>query len=68
MLVTPDMVDVTKLENAKSLNVALLGVLAAKMDVPADKWKEAIAAALPEKILEMNLRAFEFGRQVGSTR
>ncbi len=62
VLVTPDMVDVTKLESAKSLNVALLGVLAAKMDIPLDKWKDAIAAQLPEKILEMNLRSFERGR------
>lgn len=66
VLVTPEMVDVTKLENAKSLNVAMLGVLAAKMDVPLEKWKDAIAAALPEKLLEMNLRAFETGRQIGA--
>lgn len=66
VLITPEMVDVTKLENAKSLNVAMLGVLAAKMDVPIEKWKDAIAAALPEKLLEMNLRAFETGRQIGA--
>ena len=68
VLITPDMVVVTTLENAKSLNVALLGVLAAKMDVPLEKWKEAIAAALPEKLLEMNLRAFETGRQIGASK
>ena len=68
VLITPDAIDATKLENAKSLNVALLGVLAAKMTIPLEKWKEAIAAALPEKILELNLRAFEFGRQVGQAK
>ena len=62
VLITPDMVDATKLDNAKSLNVALLGVLSAKMDIPVEKWKDAIAASLPEKILELNLRAFDFGR------
>ncbi len=66
VLITPDLVDATKLENAKSLNVAMLGVLAAKMDVPIEKWKEAIAAALPEKLLETNLRAFETGRHIGA--
>ena len=65
VLITPDMVYVTKLENPKCLNVALLGVLAARMNIPVEKWKEAIAAALPEKILEMNLRAFELGREIG---
>jgi len=62
VMVTPDMVDPANLENAKSLNVALLGVLSAKMDIPVEKWKDAIAASLPEKILELNLRAFEVGR------
>ncbi len=69
VLITPDMIDASKLENARSLNVALLGVLAAKMTtIPLDKWKDAIAAALPEKVLEMNLRAFEFGRTVGAAK
>ena len=62
VLITPDLVDAAKLENARSLNVALLGVLSAKMDIPLEKWKDAIAASLPEKILELNLRAFDFGR------
>lgn len=65
VLITPDMVDPSKLESPKCLNVALLGILAAKMSLPVDRWKEAIAAALPEKILEMNLRAFESGFAVG---
>ena len=62
VLITPESIDASKLENAKSLNVALLGVLSMKMDIPLEKWKDAIAAELPEKILELNLRAFEFGR------
>ena len=66
VLIAPDAVDARKLENPRSLNVALLGVLAARLDVPMEKWKQAIAAALPEKVLEMNLRAFELGRQIGA--
>lgn len=65
-LLTAEMIDATKLESAKSMNVAVLGLLAAKLDsIPLDKWKDAIAAALPEKTLESNLRAFELGRQSG---
>lgn len=66
VLITPTLVDVTKLESSKCLNIALLGVLSAKMSMPADRWLEAIRAALPEKILAMNLKAFEYGRQAAS--
>ena len=64
ILITPDMVDAGKLESARSLNIALLGVLSAHLAIPLEKWKDAIAAALPEKVLEMNLRAFELGRSL----
>jgi indolepyruvate ferredoxin oxidoreductase beta subunit len=63
-LIPPDFVDEAKLVNRRSLNVALLGALSAKLDLPVALWEEAIRAALPERLQEVNLKAFHFGREV----
>ena len=64
MLITPEMVDESALQNKRSLNVALLGILSAHLPmVPECRWLEALKAGLPEKILEVNLQAFELGRR-----
>lgn len=58
------MVDLRKLRNKKSLNVALLGILSRHLDFPEETWREAIASRLPEKLHEANFQAFELGRQL----
>lgn len=45
----------------KAVNVVLIGVMASKMDLPKETWLEAIKQTVPEKFLEMNLKAFELG-------
>ena len=45
----------------KAVNVVLIGVLAKSTDVPYEKWIEALKTTVPEKFLEMNLKAFELG-------
>ena len=45
-------------------NVVLIGLLARHMDIPPDAWREAIAAIVPERFRELNLRAFELGSSV----
>ncbi len=65
ILVPPDAVDEAKLPNRRSLNVALLGVLAANLDLPEAHWLEAIRAALPERLHEVNEKAFRIGRETG---
>ncbi|MCR4564301.1 MAG: indolepyruvate oxidoreductase subunit beta [Clostridiales bacterium] len=45
----------------KAVNVVLIGVMASKMDLPKETWIEAIKQTVPEKFLEMNLKAFELG-------
>lgn len=50
--------------NIKAVNVVLIGVLAKSMDVPYEKWIEAIRQTVPEKFLEVNLKAFELGYQL----
>jgi indolepyruvate ferredoxin oxidoreductase beta subunit len=62
ILVEPGMVDESKLANKKSLNVALLGVLARYLDLADNLWHAAIQAALPEKLHAANLQAFAIGK------
>ncbi len=50
------------LPSAKTLNVALLGLLSAYLPLPVEAWHEAIRQALPEKVHAMNLSAFDLGR------
>ena len=47
--------------NIKAVNVVLLGVMARKMDISYDKWVEVIKNTVPQKLLEVNLKAFELG-------
>lgn len=62
VLIAPQEVEADALENKKSLNVALLGVLSAHLDVPEKHWLEALDHCLPEKIREVNQQAFDLGR------
>jgi indolepyruvate ferredoxin oxidoreductase beta subunit len=61
-LIEPGMVDEGKLANKKSLNVALLGALARRLDLADNLWHAAIQAALPEKLHAANLQAFALGK------
>jgi indolepyruvate ferredoxin oxidoreductase beta subunit len=63
VLIPPDAVAESALPNRKSLNVALLGCLAARLDLAEAHWLEAIKAALPERLHEVNVKAFRFGRE-----
>ena len=47
--------------NPKAVNVVLIGVMAKSTDIPYEKWVEALKATVPEKFLEVNMRAFELG-------
>ncbi len=50
------------LPSAKTLNVALLGVLSTYLPLPVEAWHEAIRQALPAKVHALNLSAFDLGR------
>ena len=62
VLIHPGLLDETQLTNKRSLNVALLGVLARQLDLADNLWHAAIRAALPEKLHAANLQAFAIGR------
>ena len=47
--------------NVKTLNTVLIGVLAKHMDIDKQAFIKAIENTVPQKLLEVNLRAFEKG-------
>lgn len=47
---------------AKSINVALLGVLSMHLELPISLWEDAIRGNLAEKHHKVNLDAFQHGR------
>ncbi len=50
-----------KAGNFKAVNVVLIGVMAKSTDIPYEKWIETIKTTVPEKFLDVNLKAFESG-------
>ncbi|MDO5411653.1 MAG: indolepyruvate oxidoreductase subunit beta [Lachnospiraceae bacterium] len=48
--------------SAKAVNIVLMGRLSRYFDIPEETWKEAIKACVPERFVELNLKAFELGR------
>jgi len=62
VLFTPDLVAEGSLPNRRSLNVALLGGLAHHLPFPDALWHAAIRASLPERLHDVNFKAFEMGR------
>lgn len=47
--------------NIKAVNVVLIGVMAKNTDIAYEKWIEAVKQTVPEKFLEVNLKAFDLG-------
>ena len=68
VLLGPDLVAESSLPNRRSLNVALLGGLSHHVDLPEEAWMGALAAALPERLLEVNRQAFRMGRLAAQER
>ena len=52
--------------NVKVANVLLLGVLANLLPIPDAVWPDVIRERVPGKFVELNLRAFARGREVGA--
>ena len=53
-----------KAGSSKAVNVVLLGLLSKMMDLPEDAWKEALKQCVKPQFLEMNLKAFQLGREL----
>ena len=50
--------------NIKAVNVVLIGLLAKASDIPYDKWIDSIKETVPEKFLDVNLKAFDLGYNI----
>ncbi len=68
VLFPPDLLPDSALPNRRSLNVALLGALSTHLELPEEHWMAAIRAALPERLHELNEKAFRAGRDAERAR
>ncbi|MBR2860681.1 MAG: indolepyruvate oxidoreductase subunit beta [Clostridia bacterium] len=48
--------------SAKAVNIVLMGKLSNYLSIEKEKWLEAIEQSVAPKFVEMNKKAFEFGR------
>ena len=63
VLITPDAVNVDQLPHKRTLNVALLGALSARLPMPEETWLAALRAGFDESFFEGNQQAFLIGRR-----
>jgi len=60
-------IDINAFEEATNLgkkqvaNVMLLGILAQHLDIKLDTWKQVVRDNVPNKALDLNMQAFDFG-------
>ena len=66
VLIEPSALGGERLPHPRSLNVALLGVLSAHLDILEATWLDAIHEALEPKLHPVNERAFAMGRRIGT--
>ena len=50
--------------SVKTVNVMMLGALSSFLDINIEVWKRAIKKFVPEKLREVNLKAFHNGREM----
>ena len=48
----------------KALNVVMLGILSNYLEFGIDEWEKAIKSTVKEKFIDMNLKAFNIGRDL----
>ena len=58
----------TQLGNVKVVNIMLLGALSGLLEIPAVVWEQTIEKYVPSKLLDVNRRAFQAGRQLTTVR
>jgi indolepyruvate ferredoxin oxidoreductase beta subunit len=68
IVIPPSLIPESSLPNRRSLNVALLGALSHHLDLPERTWLEAVRASLPDRLHEVNEKAFQIGRAAARAR
>jgi indolepyruvate ferredoxin oxidoreductase beta subunit len=56
-----------ELGNYRAANVILLGALASHLDIPQAVWDETLEGRIPERLLELNRKAFAAGRELATS-
>ena len=51
-----------ELGSHRAANVVLLGALAGSLDIPSDAWEDTLRERIPERLLDLNQRAFAAGQ------
>ena len=62
IIVKPSDFDAEKLENKRTLNVALLGALSKHMEFSVEQWMNAVRQQFPDRLVAVNEKAFSLGR------
>lgn len=63
VLIDPAIIDPDSLPNRRSFNVAMLGALSRHLPFEKSAWLDAIQSNLFEKVFDVNVQAFEMGRE-----
>ena len=50
--------------SVKAVNIVLIGVMARQTDIQKEVWVDAVRSTVPERFVELNLKAFEAGYRV----
>jgi indolepyruvate ferredoxin oxidoreductase beta subunit len=58
-----DAVDIaTKIGNIRAANVVILGAMSTALDIPVEAWREAVVKCVKPKFKDINIKAFDAGR------
>ena len=57
------MAEAKKLGNPRVFNVIVLGMAARHMDFKEEEWLRCVRAKVPQKLIDINVRAFKAGYQ-----
>ena len=52
-----------KLNNPRVINIAIIGALSSHLDIDESVWKDVIKNLVPKGTEELNLSAFDMGRE-----
>ena len=51
-----------ELGNSKCMNVVLFGAMCDSLGVPEVDWEQVVADTVPQKVRDLNIKAFRAGR------
>ncbi|MCS7286246.1 MAG: indolepyruvate oxidoreductase subunit beta [Anaerolineae bacterium] len=64
ILFIPALRKAEELGDARVTNIILLGALSSLLDVPEEVWQKVLERRVPQRYLELNLKAFQEGRKL----